>query len=72
MMLLRGGLLLLTVLLPLVLGSPRPQYSGHYEGQVDQTMIDVRGLALIEHRTTGQLSLGHLRCWPGQRQVRQH
>ena len=48
MMLLRGGhrgpslLVLLTVLWPGVLGSPRAQYSGHYEGQVDQTMIDVR------------------------------
>ena len=40
-------MVLLTVLTPSVLGSPRSQYSGNYEGQVDQTMIDVRCLALI-------------------------
>merc|ERR1719326_2368706 len=41
----RGGqptllLLLLSLLSPDVLGGPRPTYSGHYEGEVDQSMLD--------------------------------
>ena len=37
----RGGLLPLLLLLSSVLGGPRPQYSGGYDGEVDQSMIDV-------------------------------
>ena len=37
----RGGHLPLLLLFSSVLGGPRPQYSGGYDGEVDQTMIDV-------------------------------
>ena len=69
----RGGLLPLLLFLSSVLGGPRPQYSGGYDGEVDQSMIDVSaGPASFISHYLGLVSPGHIRCRAGPGEVREH